>query len=693
MTGNVSVQPGRPWPLGATFDGEGTNFAVFSQHATRMSLSLFDADGREAVSLMLPERNGHVWHGYLPGVRPGQGYGYRAHGPYRPDEGHRFNPHKLLIDPYAKQLRGELVWNAALFGYDTTAQHRDLTFNTADSAPFVPKSVVVDPTFSWGDDAAPDVLWTDTVIYETHVKGITQGRPDVPGRGTYLGLASDEMLDHLTRLGVTSVQLLPIHAFVDDQFLVEKGLRNYWGYQTIGFFAPEPRYMSAGDVAEVQHMVARLHGAGIEVILDVVYNHTAEGNELGPTLSFKGLDNASYYRLAETKRRYINDTGTGNTLRLDHPMVLRMVLDSLRHWVETYRVDGFRFDLATTLGRRDDGFDRDAPFFHAIRQDPVLSRVKLIAEPWDIGPGGYQLGSFPPPFHEHNDKYRDQLRRFWRGDAGLTRKLAARIAGSAIQFDHDARPATSSVNFVTVHDGFTLADVVSYEAKHNEANGEGNRDGHSDNASDNLGVEGPTDDPAILDARARRRRNMIATLMLSQGTPMLLAGDELGNSQGGNNNAYAQDNEIGWIDWSGADDPFLEFVAQAVAFRAAHPLLRQRRFLHARERLTDGVPDLFWRNLDGSEMEPVDWADPARDHLVVEMRMAAGTPEYARAQYAVLSIFNRGDAVELTLPDPAPAERWVRHLDTAQPGFPPEVMGPTAPVAARSVAAFVLEQD
>jgi isoamylase len=691
MTTTLRITAGRPDPLGATFDGEGVNFAVFSQHATRMTLCLFDDAGNEYLLINLPERDGHVWHGYIPGLRPGQHYGYRAHGPYRPDEGHRFNPHKLLIDPYAKQLSGHPHWHDALMGYDVSAKHGDLTFDTRNSARYMPRSIVVDTSFSWGEDRPPRHAMSDTILYEAHVKGLTMGRPDVPHRGTYLSLASEPILDHLTKLGVTAIELLPVHAFLDDRFLIDRGLRNYWGYMTTAFFAPEPRYMQEGDISEFQQMVARFHSAGIEVILDVVYNHTGEGNQMGPTLSFRGLDNASYYRLAETPRYYINDTGTGNTLNLEHPFVLRLVMDSLRYWVEVMHVDGFRFDLASTLGRTATGFDRDAPFLQAVRQDPVLRGVKLIAEPWDVGPGGYQLGAFPPPFAEWNDKYRDQVRRFWRGDPDMTRKLAMRLSGSALKFDHDARPATSSVNFLTAHDGFTLMDVVSYDHKHNDANGEDNRDGHSENHSDNMGHEGPSDDPALIAARAQRRRNMMATLLLSQGTPMILAGDELGNSQGGNNNAYAQDNPVGWIDWDGADPEFLAFCQQIIAFRKQHPILRQSRFLHSRNRATDGKEDIFWRRADGGPMTEADWTDPGLRHVAVEMRTASGTPEYAVLEYAIFAVFNVGAALTVTLPDPPPGQRWVRHVDTARPYAAPKPARLRTLVRGNSVVALVLE--
>ncbi|MDT0681929.1 glycogen debranching protein GlgX [Roseicyclus sp. F158] len=685
---------GRPAPLGATFDGDGVNFAVFSENATRMQLCLFTPDGQtETDRLDLPERDGDVWHGYVSGMRPGQRYGLRAHGPYRPDEGHRFNHHKLLIDPYAKRLTGHPAWNDALMGYTVGAKQQDLSFDTRDSAPYMPKSVVEDPAFTWGGDTRPEVLTEEAVIYEAHVKGLTRLHPKAEPPGTFLAMASDPMLEHYTKLGVTSIELLPIQAFVNDGFLEEKGLTNYWGYQTLGYFAPDPRYLSEGKINEFQQMVARLHSAGLEVILDVVYNHTCEGNEMGPTLAFRGLDNAAYYRLADDRRYYINDTGTGNTLNVDNPMVLRMVMDSLRYWVQEMHVDGFRFDLCSTLGRTDTGFDRGAAFFDAIRQDPVLTQVKLIAEPWDIGPGGYQLGAFPPPFLEWNDKYRDGVRRFWRRDPGRAPDLAERLTGSATQFDHSGRPATASVNFLTAHDGFVLHDIVSYNEKHNEANGEDNRDGHSNNYSDNMGVEGETSDKRVNEDRARRKRALMTTLFLSQGTPMILAGDEIGNSQMGNNNAYAQDSEISWIDWSRADEDFLRFVQRIIAFRKDQPILRQKRFLHSRERMIDGMEDLFWRRPDGKPMEPSDWNDPGLQTLCVEMRTASGTPPYGATATAIFAVFNAGDAIEVAIPDPGTGT-WSKHIDSADPeGEIAPVENGSIEVGRESVSVFVLEGE
>ncbi|MEM0949432.1 MAG: glycogen debranching protein GlgX [Pseudomonadota bacterium] len=691
MQGRLSISEGRAAPLGATPDEGGVNFAVFSAHATRMVLCLYDTDGRE-TRIDLPEREGDVWHGHVAGLGVGQNYGFRAYGPYRPDEGHRFNPNKLLMDPYARQLTGHPVWDDALFGFTPGHALEDLSFDPRDSAPFMPRSVVA-PGHWPHDPRRSDRKLSETVIYEAHVKGLTQRHPEISAPGTIAAAASDPILDHLTRLGVTAIEFLPLQAFINDRFLVEKGLTNYWGYQPWGYFAPDPRYLAGGDIFEMRHMVDRFHGAGIEVILDVVYNHTGEGGHLGPTLSFRGLDNASYYRLAPGGRRYIDETGTGNTLRCDHPMVLRLVMDSLRYWVTVMGVDGFRFDLAATLGRTGDGaFDRNAPLFMAMRQDPVLSRVKLIAEPWDIGPGGYQLGGFTAPFVSWNDKFRDGVRRFWRGDPGRAGDLAARITGSAVQFDHSGRRATSSVNFLTAHDGFTLEDVVSYRKRHNEANGEQGRDGHGENFSDNLGVEGPTTDPGIRAARDRRKRNMIATLLLSQGTPMILAGDELGHTQGGNNNAYNQDNETAWINWENADPRFHRFVRRMIAFRRDHPVLRQSRFLHSRERALDGLEDIFWRRPDGLPMQEADWDDPETHCICVELRTASGTPHYGALEYAVFAVLNAGNAQVVTVPDPPPGSVWSKRIDTAEPDSPATLCdGGLVTVAADSVAIFTLD--
>jgi isoamylase len=673
--------------MGASFDGDGVNFALFSAHAEKVELCLFSADGRkEMARIALSERDGDIWHVHVGGLTPGTLYGYRVHGPYSPEQGHRFNPHKLLIDPYARALEGRLKWSDALMGFKVGSARGDMSYDTRDSAFAVPKSVVVDTSFMWGDDAPPRVPLNETVIYEAHVRGMTMLHPGVDkgARGSFLGLASDGVIEHLVKLGVTSVELLPVQAFADERFLVAKGLRNYWGYQTIGFFAPDPRYLSKGQVWEFQSMVRRFHAAGLEVILDVVYNHSGEGDEFGPTLSFRGLDNASYYRLLHGGRHYVNDTGTGNTLNLTHPMVLRMVMDSLRYWVEVCHVDGFRFDLATVLGREAHGFDPQGGFFDAIRQDPVLAQVKLIAEPWDIGPGGYQLGSYPHPFLEWNDKFRDGVRRWWKGDPGMAPDLAKRILGSAERFGHHGRAATSSVNFVTAHDGFTLEDVVSFTLKRNFANGEENRDGHHENHSDNMGVEGPSQDAKVRAARDLRKRNLLATLMLAQGVPMLLAGDELGHSQGGNNNAYAQDNETTWIDWAQGDGRLADFVARLIALRQAHPVLRQKRFLHGQTRAADGMADVIWRRADGQAPRPEDWHDPGFRCLGVELRMAAEGDDPGHA--AIFAVFNTGAETVLRLPDTAAG--WELILDTTRPGLGAEPGGPGTRAPAQSVLVF-----
>ncbi len=608
------VEPGLPYPLGATWDGAGVNFALFSANAEKVELCLFDARGRrELARIALPEYTDEVWHGYLPDARPGTLYGYRVSGAYDPGRGHRFNHHKLLLDPYAKALSGSLRWSDAHYGYRIGAHRADLSFDRRDNASGMPKCVVLEEAFTWGADQRPAVPWVDTVFYELHVKGFTVLHPGVQPalRGTFAGLASPAVIAYLRDLGVTTIELLPVHAFVDDRRLVEQKLRNYWGYSSIGFFAPDARYLTAGDPNELKTMVKHLHEAGIEVVLDVVYNHTAEGNELGPTLSFRGIDNASYYRLADDPRYYEDTTGTGNSLDLRHPRVLQMVTDSLRYWVEEMHVDGFRFDLAPTLARENSGFARDAAFFKALQQDPVLSRVKMIAEPWDTGLGGYQLGNFPPGWSEWNGKYRDTVRRFWRGESGVLPELVTRLAGSADLFEHQGRRPRASVNFVTVHDGFTLNDLVSYDSKHNDANHEDNRDGADDNLSWNCGVEGPADDPEIVNLRERQKRNFIATLLLSLGVPLVLAGDELGRTQRGNNNAYCQDNEISWVDWDGRgprDRALTEFTANVLRVRREHPAFRRGAFFRGNPVDVSGRKDIAWMKPDGAEMESGDWS-------------------------------------------------------------------------------------
>jgi glycogen operon protein len=610
------VSEGLPYPLGAAWDGVGVNFALFSAHATKVELCLFDPSGEERERITLPEYTDEIWHGYLPDVRPGQLYGYRVHGPYEPDAGHRFNPNKLLLDPYAKQIVGELTWNDALFGYTIGHPDADLSFDERDSAPYMPRSRVIDPAFTWGHHGPPRTSWDHTVIYETHVRGYTMRHPHVPEsqRGTFAGLGNSKVIEYMSSLGVSAIELLPVHAFVDDQHLLDAGLRNYWGYNTIGFFAPHPRYLASGVVSEFKEWVARMHQAGLEVLLDVVYNHTAEGNELGPTLSMRGIDNASYYRLTDDRRHYVNYTGTGNTLNLNHSRVQQLVTDSLRYWATEMRVDGFRFDLATILAREPHGFDQSGSFLDSCRQDPVLSQVKLIAEPWDLGPGGYQTGGFPPGWGEWNDHFRDTTRAFWRGDDGKLAGLATRLTGSADLFANRGRRPYASVNFVTAHDGFTLNDLVTYAVKHNEANGEDNRDGTDNNLSANYGVEGPTDEADIVAVRLQQMRNMLATVLLSQGTPMLLAGDEFARTQQGNNNAYCQDNEITWIDWEAAANAgdLVDFVRQLIRLRRSHPLLRRNRFLTDKPDAETGIRDVVWLTPDGDEMTQEAWDDPAR---------------------------------------------------------------------------------
>jgi isoamylase len=608
------VRPGSRFPLGATPDGEGTNFALFSENATRIELCLFDENGQHERCVPLRETTAHVWHGYLPGIGPGQRYGYRADGPWEPEHGHRFNASKLLIDPYAQALTGQVDWNAPVFGYRLGKS--DLVRDKRNDARGVPKGIVIADDFDWSGDRRPDIALNDSVIYELHVKGFTERHPDLPPelRGTYAGLAAPPVIDYLKNLGITAVELLPVHAFLDDKHLLDQGLRNYWGYNTINFFAPEARYSASGDtggqVTEFKQMVKALHAAGIEIILDVVYNHTAEGNHLGPTLSFRGIDNASYYRLVpDDPRHYMDYTGTGNTLNAMHPQVLQLIMDSLRYWVEEMHVDGFRFDLASALARELHDVDRLGSFFDVIHQDPVLSRVKLIGEPWDIGEGGYMVGSFPPLWSEWNDKYRDTVRAYWKAGDVSVAELAFRLTGSSDLYQGDGRRPSASINFVVAHDGFTLEDLVSYNDKHNEANGEHNRDGHDHNLSWNHGVEGPTDDPKITAARDQTKRNLIATLLLSQGVPMLAHGDEIGRTQNGNNNVYAQDNETSWVDWD-LDDckrALLGFTREMIALRERHPSLGRPRFFQGRKIRGSQVEDLAWFRPDGEPMTDEEW--------------------------------------------------------------------------------------
>ncbi|CTP87290.1 glycogen debranching protein GlgX [Xanthomonas graminis] len=664
------IRQGRPFPRGAVFDGQGTNFALFSAHATRVELCLFDDSGAE-TRLDLPEYSNEIWHGYLPDVQPGQRYGYRVHGPYAPGEGHRFNPNKLLLDPYAREIEGDLIWADELYGYTVGHPDGDLSFDERDSAPFMPKCVVVEDSYDWGDDARLQTPWSDTLVYETHVRGYTMRHPQVPQelRGTCAGLAQEPVLRYIKALGVSAVELLPVHAYLDDQHLLDKGLRNYWGYNTLGFFAIKSRYLASGQRDEFRDMVKAMHRQGLEVILDVVYNHTAEGSELGPTLSFRGIDNASYYRLAEDKRYYINDTGTGNTLNLSNSRVIQLVNDSLRYWAGEMHVDGFRFDLATILGREPTGFDQRGGFLDACNQDPLLSEVKLIAEPWDCGPGGYQVGHFPPGWSEWNDKFRDNARAFWKGDDGMLAEFATRFTGSADLFDRRGRRPWASLNFITAHDGFTLRDLVSYNDKHNDANGEDNRDGSNNDGSCNYGAEGASDDAEILQLRERQSKNLLATLLLAQGTPMLLAGDERAQTQGGNNNTYCQDNEITWLDWD--NDPtegrLTDFVKALSALRKRYPILTRGRFLNGQYNEEAGVRDLTWLNPGGTEMEEAHWneAGARAIGLVLEGKaQTSGVKELANDDTLLIVINAYHEGVNFVLPSAEEALHWKLVLST-----------------------------
>ncbi|WP_431789866.1 glycogen debranching protein GlgX [Microbacterium paraoxydans] len=669
------VWPGSAYPLGATFDGQGTNFALFSEGAERVELCLFDADGTE-TRVPLTEVDAFVWHGYLPTVQPGQHYGYRVHGPYDPAQGQRFNPNKLLLDPYAKAVAGEIDWGQSLFGYEFGDPD---SRNDDDSAAAMAKGVVVSPFFEWGGDRPLKTPYAETVIYEAHVKGLTQRHPEVPEelRGTYAGIAHPAVVEHLQRLGVTALELMPVHQFVNDSVLQDKGLSNYWGYNTLGFFAPHNAYAAGGQdgqqVQEFRAMVRALHEAGIEVILDVVYNHTAEGNHLGPTLSMRGIDNEAYYRLEEDKRYYTDYTGTGNSLNAGNPHALQLLMDSLRYWVTEMHVDGFRFDLAATLAREFYDVDRLAAFFELVQQDPIVSQVKLIAEPWDIGPGGYQVGNFPPQWTEWNGKYRDTVRDFWRGEPQALGEFASRLTGSADLYEHSGRRPVASINFVTAHDGFTLRDLVSYNEKHNEDNGEDNNDGESHNRSDNMGAEGPTDDIDINRRRARQQRNFLATLLLSQGVPMISHGDELGRTQHGNNNGYAQDNELTWIDWEAADLPLVEFTAAVARLRHDHPTFRRSRFFDGRpvaDEDGERIPDVVWLRPDGARMTPEDW-DSGFGRSVGMFLNGRGIRENDRRGRPVedvnfLVYFNSGDEpVDLALPDDRHGAEWLVAVDTA----------------------------
>ena len=677
-----TVWPGTPYPLGATFDGAGVNFAVFSELAERVELSLFDDNDAE-TRVDLPESTGFVWHGYLPGLRAGQRYGFRVHGPWDPAEGSRCLPSKLLLDPYAKAIAGEVLWNEALFSYKFSQPGRSR--NIQDSAPYAQRSVVVNPHFDWAGDRLLRRPLHETVIYETHVKGLTMLHPDVPEnlRGTYAGLGHPQVVRYLTGLGVNAVELLPVHQFIQDGNLTEKGLRNYWGYNSIGFFAPHNDYSSSGErgeqVVEFKQMVAALHAAGIEVILDVVYNHTAEGNHLGPMLSFKGLDNSAYYRLVPGNPRFYTDyTGTGNSINARHPFVLQLIMDSLRYWVQEMHVDGFRFDLAVTLAREEHAVEQMSAFFDLIQQDPVISQVKLIAEPWDIGEGGYQVGNFPPLWSEWNGKYRDAVRDYWRGEPRTLGEMGYRLTGSSDLYENSARRPHASINFVTAHDGFTLADLVTYEQKHNEANGEGDVAGANDNRSFNFGVEGPTDDERVVQARRRQQRNLLATLLLSQGVPMILGGDEIGRTQQGNNNAYAQDNEISWYDWSKADAELLAFTQGLISLRRQHPVFRRRRWFQGRKIHGEQMTDIAWFQPDGQPMSEEHWNEASSralglyldgENLGVDQR---GVKITDSTFYMLLNA--APGEIDFRLPAETWARAWRVALDTTS-GEPPRLTG------------------
>ncbi len=681
----MKILPGRPYPLGATFDGAGVNFAVFSEHATKVELCLFAVAGdkNESTRIILPEQTDMIWHGYLPAIDPGQLYGYRVHGPYEPENGHRFNSNKVVLDPYAKAIGRNTTWNDSLFGYKMGAD--DLTFDERDNAAFCPLGAVIDTAFTWGDDRRPHHPWHKTLIYEAHVKGLTKLHPDVPEdrRGTYSGLMSESVISHLKQLGVTAIELLPVHAHLDDRHLLEKNLNNYWGYNTLNYFAPHMEYSShatARDgVREFKTMVRTLHAAGIEVILDVVYNHTCEGNQLGPTLSFRGIDNQSYYRLSPESNRYNMDfTGCGNTLNMVHPRVLQLIMDSLRYWITEMHVDGFRFDLASTLARELHGVNRLGAFFDIIHQDPILSQVKLIAEPWDVGPGGYQVGNFPVLWTEWNGMYRDNVRRFWRGEGGLVRELATRLAGSSDLYERNGRKPYASINFLTAHDGFSLQDLVSYEKKHNEANGEDNRDGADDNNSWNCGVEGPTSDPGIIALRERQKRNLFSTLMFSQGVAMILGGDELSHTKNGNNNTFCQDNELTWLNWK-LDDrqkAFLDFVCSCTRIWAEQPTLQRRKFFLGRSIRGHDIKDISFFGPQGSEMSDDAWGTGFVQCLGVRLAgdMLSDVDEKGipiKGDTLLLLLNAHWEEILFRLPETADGDIWQTLIDTAEPDRSP----------------------
>jgi isoamylase len=699
------LKEGSPFPRGAAWDGKGTNFAIFSANATKVEVCIFDGSGEHEVErIALPEYTDQIWHGYLADIQPGTPYGFRVHGPYEPAAGHRFNPNKLLLDPYACAHIGELKWNPALFGYKMESSD-DLTFDDRDSAPFMPKCTVVDPNFDWtGERGRKRIHFDDMIIYELHVKGFTRRHPAVRPelQGTYAGLGRPEIIDYIRKLGVTTVELLPVHTFVSDNHLLEKGLTNYWGYNSVGFFAPDPRYAAAryDSLREFKEMVSRFHEGGLEVIMDVVYNHTAEGNERGPTLSFKGIDNASYYRLLPDRRYYVNDTGTGNTLNISHARVIQMVTDSLRYWVEQMQVDGFRFDLGTIMAREPNGFDNQSGFLKACSQDPVLSTVKLIAEPWDCGPGGYQVGEFPPGWAEWNDQFRNGVRDFWK-TSGSASSLAPLLCASPDRFNRQGRRPWACINFITAHDGFTLNDLVTYNEKHNDANGEGNQDGSNDNRSWNCGFEGPTDDDGINQLRLRQMRNLITTLLLAQGTPMILAGDEFGRTQGGNNNAYCQDNEISWLNWDIKEKgrSLIQFVRRVVSLRRRYPILRRNRFLTGAQDEELAIKDLTWINANGSQMQEGDWQDSGMrcfGMLLDGRARTTGLPQRGREATFLLVFNGHYEELAFTLPDYEGAAQWTRLIDTMEPEAEKDVTVPimtSFKAGARSLALFRMDES
>lgn len=694
VTSKIKHYPGSPYPLGATWDGNGVNFALYTEKATGVELCLFNKphDEKEVARIKMTERSYQVWHIYIPNLKPGQLYGFRVHGAYEPKNGERFNPNKLLLDPYAKAIAGKIEWSDSLFGYEVGGEEEDLSLSTEDSSPFLPKCVVIDPSFDWGDDKAPRIPYHKSIIYETHVRGFTMLHPDIPEniRGSYSALAHPVTIAYLKELGITAIELMPVHHFIADRHLIEKGLTNYWGYNTIGFFAPEVRYSSSGvlgeQVTEFKNMVKELHKAGIEVILDVVYNHTAEGNHMGPTLCFRGIDNESYYRLVQDDKRYYMDyTGTGNTLNANLPNVLRLMMDSLRYWILDMHVDGFRFDLASTLARELHEVNKLSAFFDIIHQDPVISQVKLIAEPWDIGEGGYQVGKFPPGWAEWNGKYRDCIRDFWRGADSMLGEFALRLTGSSDLYEGDYRSPTASINFITAHDGFTLNDLVSYNEKHNEANGEDNNDGENHNRSWNCGEEGETDNDEVIELRRRQKRNLLATLFLSQGVPMLLSGDEIGRTQRGNNNAYCQDNDISWTNWADADDELLEFTQKLIALRKDHPVFCRRRWFQGQPIKGIGLEDIAWFQPDGTEMTDENWSIGFAKSLAVFLNgRGIHTPGPVGEQIVDDSfylIFNaHHEALEFKLPLAKYAKSWTRLLSTAEGKIEPGEVYPAESV-------------